>query len=194
MIALVIVGVSYAGDSPAAKTKAGDKGLIFTLYGLNNLGAGEFNGGIGGKYFFMDNHAVRFGIGFLTGSEEDPAGNKDEASAFSIYPAYLFHFATPNSVTAYTGIEVGFVTGSTEYKPALGTSSKSSTTMFSIGVLLGVEWFAWEHVSLGAEYQLGYMSQTEKVTPPGGTEQETKTSGFGTVAMNGTAFRITFYF
>ena len=41
LVALLVVSVTYAGDTIVPKTKAGNKAVLFTLGGLANLSAGQ---------------------------------------------------------------------------------------------------------------------------------------------------------
>lgn len=49
-VVLATAGVS-AQDDVLCRAKAGDALMLFTLNGLQNIGAGSFNGGVGMGYY-----------------------------------------------------------------------------------------------------------------------------------------------
>jgi opacity protein-like surface antigen len=215
LVALLVVSVTYAGDSIVPKTKAGNKALLFTLGGLSNLSAGQYGGGIGAKYYFANNWAGRLGIGFNTSTETTknpqsptPAGEtgeRDETSTnFSITPGVLYTIAVSGPVNAYVGGQLLFVMGSTSADGIGGNGFDSdskletSTTSIGAGLLLGVEWFPWENVSFGAEYALGFLSgsgETEStVNGTGSTSDSPSTMSIGTSAVNGANLTLSVFF
>jgi opacity protein-like surface antigen len=215
LVALFVVSVTYAGDPVVPKTKQGNKALLFTLGGLSNLGAGQYAGGIGGKYYFANNVAVRFGLGFNTRSETeknpisptptDQKGERDESStSFTIAPGVTYNIATTGSVVAYVGAQILFVSSSTSADGIGGSGfdadSKLETTSmsFGAGAILGVEWFPWDNVSFGAEYTLAFLSgsgDSESTVNGTGTKTDApSTTSIGTSAVNGANLTLSVYF
>lgn len=181
LVAVLPVGMAYAGENVVPKTKAGDKALLFSLYGLSDLGAGNFNGGIGGKYYVANRLAVRLSLGLRSSTTTSnnplspvPAGEKGEREAtstsFTGYVGGLYSVATTGSVNAYVGATVGY---SIENISADGINGdgfdadskwESSFAGVTAGAVLGVEWFPWESISVGAEYALSFTSYSGEGT------------------------------
>lgn len=215
LVALLVVSMTYAGDSVVPKTKAGNKALLFTLGGLANLGAGQFGGGIGLKYYFSNNWAGRLGIGFATSTETEknpattvPTGELSEreesSTSFSIQPAVLYTFAVSGPVNAYLGGQFIFISSSTSADGIGGSGFDSdskvetSSTRLGAGVLIGVEWFPWENVSFGAEYGLGFLTssgETESTFNGTGSKSDAPTeTSIGTAAVNSANLTLSVYF
>jgi opacity protein-like surface antigen len=215
LVALLVVSASYAGDNVVPKTKAGDKALLFTFGGLSNLGAGEYAGGIGGKYYFSNGLAGRLSLGFDTRTETTknpvspvPAGQKGErdesSTSFVVAPGVLYTIATSGPVNAFVGAQVIFISSSTSADGAFGSGfdsdSKLETTSTSIGAgaILGVEWFPWDNVSFGAEYTLSFLStsgDSESTIDGTGTKTDApSTTTIGTSALNGANLTLSVFF
>jgi opacity protein-like surface antigen len=215
LVALLVVSVTYAGDSIVPKTKAGNKALLFTLGGLANLGAGSYGGGIGGKYYFSNNWAGRLGIGFSTSTSTeknplsptpaDQKGERDETStSFTVTPGVLYTVAISGPVNAYVGAQILFVSNSTSADGIGGSGFdadskvETSSTNFGAGLILGVEWFPWENISFGAEYTLGFLSgsgDTESTVNGTSTKSDApSTTSIGTSAVNGANLTLSVFF
>lgn len=186
----------YAQDAAVKPaTSAGTAGLLFTFSGLSNLGAGNFEGGFGGKYFFTKSLAVRGILNFTSASQTVPSNVDDvddtEASAteFGIGAALEYHFGYKR-VSPYLGGGVGFSTTSTEQtgegytltndlggQNVNGTNFNAGTALEVYG-LVGVEFFLFDELSLAAEYRLGFGSFSE-------ADEEQKVEGFETVTTEG---------
>jgi opacity protein-like surface antigen len=203
----VLCGSTFAADAKPM-TKQGDKALLFTLGGLSNLSAGDFEGGLGLKYYFLKNVALRLGLGFSSSSQKfknaaiplpptQLGESKYTATTFSVAPAVIYDFATSNSVAAYVGGQVYFATTSREQEgttsanipnanPSYNTGEKRTitTTDIAVGALVGVEWFAWENVSLGAEYGFGFLTNSGKTeVTAGGTTASTDSPTMTTISL-----------
>ena len=188
MAVLFLATLALAGDDATPKGKSGDEALLFSLNGLSNLGAGNFMGGVGAKYYFQDNMAFRLGVGFgwngytqtVTGGNDQ----KDHTIGFSLDPGITYTIATSGPVSAYVGGQVMFG-WQQETKEYLGEYDKEviTGTNFGFGGLAGVEWFPWNNVSLSAEYglSLSFGSGSDEVTS--GTTT-TKTDGPSTTSLN----------
>ena len=215
LVALLVVSVTYAGDTVVPKTKAGNKALLFTFGGLGTMTSGQYGGGIGGKYYFSNNWAGRLGIGFTTSSSTSknpvsptPTGESSErdqtSTNFTITPGVLYTIAVAGPVNAYVGAQIRFVMGSTSADGIGGNGFDSdskvetSSTSFGADAILGVEWFPWENVSFGAEYTLGFLSgssdQTSTVNGTGTTSDGPSTTSIGTSIVNGGALTLSVFF
>jgi opacity protein-like surface antigen len=223
LVALLVVSVTYAGDTVVPKTKAGNKALLFTFGGLSNLGAGvypppptsDFIGGIGGKYYLSNNLALRLGVGFSTTTKTEknptsptPTGQKGErdetTTSFTIAPGVTYNLAVTGPVVAYVGAQILYVSTNTSRDGAGGNGFDSdskvetSASGFGAGAILGVEWFPWENISFGAEYALTFISfsgDTESTFDGTSTKSDgPSTTSIGTAALNGANLTIAVYF
>lgn len=179
----MLANLAFAGDDNMPKTKDGDKAWMFSMGGLAFLSAGNYNGGVGGKYYLSDGNALRLALGFGTTSTTtkytgpaDPtrADIKNSGTAFSVSPAYLHSITSSGPINAYIGLEAGIGIGSnTVENPGFVNNNKNKTSSTTImgAALAGVEWFPWSNISFGAEYQLGYSttSGTNETTVAGTT-------------------------
>lgn len=180
----ILANLALAGDENTPKTKEGDKAWLFTLGGFSNLGAGNFQGGVGYKWYLNDGNAIRIGLGFgmqnTTDKYQGPANvafadRKISTTGFSISPGYLHSMAISGPINAYIGGQVSYaMVTSTDENPGYnaGYKNKETTSAFGIAALAGVEWFAWSNISFGAEYQLGFVSTSgtfENTVPSPGT-------------------------
>jgi hypothetical protein len=183
LTAFLIIPASVSfGQDFTTSVGQGAKALLFSFDGLANLGAREFNGGIGGKYFLTDPLALRIGIPFAFVNQSVPAnppagvaGTDGSISGMrlGISGAVEYHLLKTR-VSPYVGGGLGFTFTSTTIKPpATGAASQGKIEGavipdsvlgnafvpgigFNIGAIGGVELFIIKELSLSAEYQLGY--------------------------------------
>jgi len=150
---IVAANISFTqGTTP--KTKEGSFGWLFTLGGLSNLGAGNYNDGVGAKYYIKDDLALRGGINFST---QSIPGSVENPQSYGINAGITYNWASEGAVVGYFGGMVGYGAS----KPFVGTGGETvdATTTVSIGALSGFEWFPWNQISLGGEYQLMFTSE-----------------------------------
>jgi opacity protein-like surface antigen len=207
---LIVGGLAYAGDNSMPKQKSGDKAFLFTLNGLSNIGAGSYQGGVGGLYYVSDGNAIRLSLGFGTSTTTTKytgtanpnfADQKVSTMSFSIMPAFIHDISISGAVQAYIGGQLMFGTSSTTTENvnfAANTKVKDSETFFGIAGLAGVEWFAWDNISLAAEYVLGYQTSSgTHETTNGGTTTSTDaptTTGFGMGSASSANLTVAIYF
>ena len=174
---LLLVGSVALGQDVVPGPSAGSKGMLFSFSGLSNLGAGTYEGGFGLKLYISDYMAVRGVVQLGLESTTTPANpgigqtgtdGSSSDNTFGVGGAIEMHF-TKSRVSPYMGAGILFATRSTEEKdaviaPAIQTTVKNANgaTSISIGVLLGVEYYVTNSVSLSAEYQLGFTSLSYK--------------------------------
>lgn len=176
---LVSVSVAMAQDVMPS-TGAGSKALLFSFQGF---GTGDFNGGIGGKFFLSNSLALRASVGMESANQEDLAnpgtglvGADGYQKAFQINASVggEYHLLT-SRVSPYVGAQVIFSSTSTESKnsdeAATATAIDQTTvknrlagelgyrsgTGIGLSALLGAEFFITKELSLSGEYNLGYM-------------------------------------
>ncbi len=154
---VVLVNFAFAGDDVTPKTKSGDKAWMFTLNGLSDLGAGNWMGGAGMKYYFQDNVALRVGFSLSTSNTSGAANNP---SAFGVNAGIEYAFSTLGSTAAYVGGQLMY--GSVKNA---GTGWETAST-FGVAAIAGVNWFPWNNVSLSPEYQLQYVNYASYGTVP----------------------------
>ena len=195
-VVLATAGVS-AQDDVLCRAKAGDALMLFTLNGLQNIGAGSFNGGVGMGYYIGNGLQIRAGVGFGTNSEtsgEGDAEQKETNGSFSIVPALRYNLVNSSTVCGYTGLQVGFM--STSGSTSVGgteTGSTSSSTI-SAGLILGAEWFAWRNISLSLEYGFGYSSTSGTQKNGQGTETDLPTTSGINLGLSTVQFALALYF
>ncbi|MDH3252164.1 MAG: PorT family protein [Ignavibacteria bacterium] len=220
-LALCLAANLQAAD-PKPMTRSGDKALLFTFNGLSLLGASSFAGGVGFKFYIARDLAARVGVGFDLAKQtfKNPAPaplpantlseSKYSTTLFTIAPGITYNIATSNSVVAYVGAQVLFITTSTSQDGTLGplpdnTPSftaqqevKITSTSIGAAALLGVEWFAWDNISFGAEYAFGFLSATGKTEVTNGgittSVDDPSTTAFGTAALNTANLTLSVYF
>ncbi|MBI5215906.1 MAG: outer membrane beta-barrel protein [Ignavibacteriae bacterium] len=196
LVLLTVVFAASLGFAGEPKTKMGDEALLFSFSGLANLAVGNYGNqyGIGAKYYFQDDMAFRGSLGFnlSTTTKKDPTtqnrpDDKTTEMSFSIMPGIQYNMATNGSVVAYVGAQASFSAwNKTQDNAGFANGQKdvSSTTSFGVGGFAGFEWFAWDNISLGGEYNLmlNIGSGSDENTPAGGTAVKTdrpSTMGFG---------------
>ncbi len=180
MVAIVFcmtVGFAYAQKDVTetkVRNQSGNTALMFTLQGLNNLGAGEYNGGAGFQIFVAENFALRTAIGVNQTSKTSYSGDDEFTnSSFKLdfAPGVRVNLANNRTVAGYVGGEILLsLTSETDE----GANSETTTSMlgFGIGGFFGAEWFPWENVSISAEYGLGFTTESGTEETKNGDTQE----------------------
>ena len=185
LVISVAANVALAGDNAKPITKAGNAALMFNLGGLANLSAGNYEGGLGFKYYIANDFAVRLGLGFSTSSSTDknpstvtplPATvlseSKLTSTTFTVAPGIQYNIAKSNAVVAYVGGQASISTTSQEREGnsvgfgvgyTSGAKYKESGTVFGVAAFVGAEWFPWDNISFAGEYRIGFVSGTGKI-------------------------------
>ena len=209
---LVIANLAFAGEP---MTSQGTKGLQFGFSGLNNLGLssvwapGGYNS-IGMKYYISDDLALRpalmFGFGSTT-TKAAATGNSDAKLSnmgIGLQLGLQSNAVKSGSFVGYMGGGASFALMTTTNEPSVssspapGTTTKATTTSLNIGVgvLMGFEYFIYDHISLGGEYQLGVTlgsgSSEATITGATSTSKVDAPSTFG-VGFQTVAFTLTAY-
>jgi len=183
---LALLTVTSHAQEVVPATGAGARAVLFSFAGLSFLGAGNFNGGVGGGYFLSDAMAVRGGVQFASASQDNPANpgvnqqgidGSRSALTYGVSAALEIRMAK-RRVSPYFGGGVLFTVSSTELNSAEvgnppptqtvtknsagglivnGTTYTAGTTLTVFG-MMGVEFFLYNEMSLAAEYRLGYGS------------------------------------
>lgn len=212
-IAILLCCTAARAQEHSPRTSEGDRALLFSINGFGNFGVGGTLAGgvgsstaardsspglgtavpiygIGAKYFIAPRTAVRAALGFgsssttLPGTNGSGGGSSSSVSTFGFTPAIEFHLVQSGSITGYVG---GFASYARASSGSGGEESdySNSATSISAGTLLGVEFFPWNGLSFGAEYQLGVRSTYSSTTLQGNSTDGPSASdvGIGTVAV-----------
>jgi hypothetical protein len=212
-LAILFIGSPVLSQDVVPSIAAGSKALLFSFSGLGFLGAGNFEGGIGGRYYLSDMMAVRAGLQFASASQDVPANpgagqtgtdGKISASRFGVAGAVELHLSK-GRVRPFVGAGLGFSSTSTESKnavvgnpPPAQTTTKSRVAGETVGGvtyfagsnlsvygLAGVEFFLYREVSLAAEYRLGFSStsRSDQEVTNGSTTTMTKVGGASMIGV-----------
>ncbi len=194
---LVIAGSVAFGQDVVPSINAGSMGVLFQFSGLANIGAGAYQGGIGGKYYLTDRTAIRVAAQFQYAKDNLPAnpptGTRGtdgyrSGTTFGLLAAIEYHLGKGRA-RPYIGAGALFSTTSTDEKDAVWapnpqTETKNGfngltlsninfipSTTLGFAALFGVEFFLYKELSLSAEYQLmyGMMSFKDRVVTQGAT-------------------------
>jgi len=160
---LVAAAAFTMASAQDVRNKEGDLGLLFTLNGLGNLTAGEYNGGAGAQWYLANDLALRLGLGFASSSVGNNADPETTTSgmAVNIAPGIRLNLANNSNVIGYVGGQVMLGIGSSKSETAGSNNTTESSTMgVGVGAFLGAEWFPWKNVSIGVEYGLGFMTSS----------------------------------
>jgi opacity protein-like surface antigen len=217
MLALAL-GIAQAGDNAKPIVKAGSTALMFDLGGLANLSAGNYQGGLGAKYFISNGFAVRVGLGFSTSSTttKNPTTptpttqlgeSKYTSTSFSVAPGIQYNVAVSSAVVGYVGAQVSF-TSSTQERTGNANSFgvgftkdnsyNETSSVFGAAAFIGVEWFAWDNISLAGEYRFGFTSSTGKAESKNATTSVSSdapsSTSIGLGSGNAAALTLAVYF
>lgn len=157
--------------------------------------------GFGIKYYLGDNVALRasLGLGSSTVSiprSEDTTGRTDDVTdlILGVTPGLEFHLVNTGPVTAYTGIFASF-SGSWNFsgdkEDTIADSTTRSYSSFGGGAVFGVEYFPWNSISLGAEYQLGVSVSSSSTEHKG---ESTDGPGYFDIGIGAFAVQLGVYF
>jgi hypothetical protein len=151
-------------------TDGGDLDLLFTLGGLSELRLNPYEGGVGIRWFFLDNMAVRPSVSVSyrkntqEGRSEDYTDQIERRSSFGFDFIFERHISAGGRLSPYTGLglryrysgEVG--KPSVPKDPPLGTTLERTNWINTVGPMgiLGFSWALKESIYLGAEYRLSY--------------------------------------
>ncbi len=180
LVALMLLTVSYAQSQQLKVASQGDKAVLFTFSGLNNLGASLYQGGFGMKYFMADKVALR---GMLIVGADDKTTKTtpettDDGLTIGIGCAIEYHLSLASSVSPYIGGGIFYQYSSETQDPG---SYKSTANNLGLGALIGVEYFFNQNLSLSAEYQFGLSSASS--TAPESPDQSELKIGFHTLDL-----------
>ncbi|HUI93418.1 MAG TPA: outer membrane beta-barrel protein [Chitinivibrionales bacterium] len=205
-VSVMLLAPAAWSDDVTTPIASGAKAMLFTFEGLSTIGAGDFNGGVGGKYYLMDMLALRGSLEFGLTDKATPAptgGSEGDDNTWDIGLSVggEYHLLKTR-VSPYVGAEIGFLATQTSSKNTLNpqTTTTGGDFAFNIAALGGVEFFIIKELSLSAEYRLGYTLDAPydtKATTAGNpsvtvTTKNGATNSLGIVAAG--ALIMAFYF
>ncbi len=185
--ALTLATAAEASAQTLNVAKQGDKAVLFNFNGLSALNLTAYQGGLGGKYFIEDNLAVRGML--LFGMNNQTTGGTPEITndnmTFGISAGIEDHLPLTSQISPYVGGVLSFQTTAGTTNSGIGIS-KTTTTVFGLGAVGGIEYFFNQNLSLSAEYQFGFNSTNS--TSSGASNQSDFTLGFQTVGLTLAAY------
>lgn len=198
-VALLTCTISYAqsGSETMVRRTGGSTAMMFTLNGLQNLGAGNFMGGFGINHFLSDDFALRGGLGFGMNSRaagEGDAKMTSDSTTINIAPGLRVNLANNKNIAMYVGGQVMFGISSTTNKTGSTETGSSSSTSIGVGGFAGAEWFPWDNVSLGLEYGLGFNTTSGSSKNAQGTETDDPSTTSIMLGLSTVQFNLAFYF
>jgi hypothetical protein len=199
-------------SSKSAHDHKGDKGLCFSVSGLSSVGIGQYEGGIGGKYWISNKMALVSSIGFnfqskvQDNSSTGYTNSKRSSVKFSPFVGIEDHFFV-NKLSPYIGVGIGFSTNSTidNYRipiinppPGLTKKYKTIINSYKFRCSCGIEYFFAKWVSLTGQYQMDYYYETNTrqatlVAGPGVTQPKKEKINLTTFGMGTSVLVATFY-
>lgn len=178
LIIFTFISASLYAQENKTEFQKGNKAFLFSFSGLDLLGTGNFEGGIGGKLFFNRNLNLRLGIEFDFVEEDVPAskmGYKDgskSALAFGVNIASEYHL-TEGRISPYIGLGTGIRILATHSENTPNQNEKRTNLPeiiegknyypgvdINLSILVGVEIFLINNLSLATEYRIGAANRT----------------------------------
>lgn len=166
---LSLAAAAQAGPDYETERGFGDREILFRVYGLDNIGVGTFDGGLGFRWFLSENYALRPGFSFGSSESDrqpDSDGNGGRTIEDDNWAVDLFverHLEPRGRWASYWGAGVSFgqMSSETHYvyeDPVDGVTLgyTSDQDNFSVLGAFGVQWSLTQMIRFGAEYQLQY--------------------------------------
>ena len=159
-------------------TAQGSAAFMFTINGLGAFGIGStgVSGdtanqpymlfGIGAKWFFMDDVALRMLFAFTTANQPAPGSSVvvQNTSQFGIGMGIEKHFRPLYSISPYVGGQLSFAGHSTNDGNTGASEHKTNSSTFGVAGLAGFDWFFTHGIAAGAEMALGLASTSTSAT------------------------------
>ena len=158
-----------------------DGALLFQLEGITGAPSAVDGFGLGGRYRINPKLLLRGGLALSTSNTEVKTGENTadvSRSHFGFEAGVEFILKQNRHIQLYVGPLLRVDTMSEELGEPEGEKSEGMGILFAGA--LGANWFFTPHVSLGAEYRVGYASRT---TETGETEETTSNIGVTSVGL-----------
>jgi len=175
-------------NAPAMDIEAGAQAVMFNMGGIFSSAPSSFDGiGVGVRYAARDRVHVRAALGIDNKTEtSDPKeGTKSEnkTSAYGLEGGLDYILARNENLLLYIGGILQFGLSSTDPEG----DAESDGTFVALAGTLGATWFFTQNVSLGAEYRLGFESDSEE-------DQDGNKSSTTRIGTGSAAFLLGFWF
>jgi hypothetical protein len=171
-------------------TKAGSTAFLFTISGLGSFGLKGFSlgnfalsipgdtltsvivYGAGGKWFFLDDIALRGIFGFTIQHEGSTNIVSGETSLkmYGISVGAEKHTDQVFSISPYIGMQTTFAGASIDNKRLVNTAAVENKVVqnsLSVGPLIGFDWYVVRGIAIGGEYIYAYSNVSSTVTTSG---------------------------
>jgi len=181
---IILLSMNAFAQEQESYFASGDKSILFSFRGLDNLGLTDYYNGIGAKYFIDDELAVRVGFQIggtstTTPANQDTSENgldgESSSSIFGISGAIVWH-AKNQKFSPFAGAGISLSRSSSESKNAVvwpklstGLVTRTTTTTsggmtYSIFALAGVEIFITKSISITGEYEFAFDHDSSNET------------------------------
>ncbi len=156
----------------------------------------------GVKYYLSDGLALRAMLGFSNFSRgaDTLSTGSTKATFYGIAAGIEMHTHAVYAVSPYFGGQVSFESGSSTNSKATTAvegrksdplivnattvDTKKSATGFGVGVMAGFDWYVFEAVAIGCEYDLSFGTTSSTTTVGSTTTNQPASSGFGIGSAN----------
>jgi hypothetical protein len=209
-ILALALAVGILGLADIAQAADHNMGLEFGFSGLSNLGVSPVQAGSIGvkKLMSPDNYVLaRFGFGISSdtneASDDDFTDAKDGTTTVGVGLGLQHYMPVCDGLAPYVGglFQVGYTSATEEPSTAdpapAGTMTKETTTtmMFGVVAMAGVEWFFKPCLSLSGEYTFGfsYNSTKREWEYQGNPSIEDKSHGLDIGPFSAAGVRLTAY-
>jgi hypothetical protein len=156
--------------------------------------------GAGIKYYLSDGLALRGMVGFSTNTSgvDTLSPGKTTGTFYGIGVGIEMHTHPVYAVSPYFGAQVIYASGSSENSKPLGekaggkssilatttTDTKRSATGFGVGVMAGFDWYVFDAVAIGGEYELSFVTASGSSTTDSKKTDAPSASGIGIGSAN----------
>lgn len=137
-VIMVVLCMSLMNAQEPTIHKAGDKSVLFTWQGFDNMAVSPVNGGAGMSFFLANHFFIRGTLGFQI--EDSKSDNPQKSAGLSF--ATLFNLSSTKNTMLYLGPTIGF------------THEQPNYNQYTVGGILGAEVMIMDNVSLSGEYVL----------------------------------------
>jgi opacity protein-like surface antigen len=147
--------------------KEGTFGLLFSFNGFSNISAGNFEGGIGVKYYLRKNLALRTGLQFGLSSEDYSAERAPSSELSKKYiglSCAIEYHLNKGRISPYFGGGFNYSSTFSKYESESDNKTNFSPDYDILGfrAILGVEVFILEEISIAMEYQFSAIWKWQK--------------------------------
>ncbi len=163
-------------------------------FDFSSFAIGAFNGGIGGKLRTSETWAwtLSTDVRYVDSESDDdtPAEERTDWD-LGLTAGFEKHRPVSHRISPYVGADAQISHRWSERKLATGQEWQYRSTTWGIDLLVGVECWIMQDVSLAAQYDLGFRSGKTKNDTEGSDESEQTHLSAG---ISGTSLTLSYYF